>query len=128
MFPEHDLDLPYKGTVLKAAVDVIVHEFVDIEYGPKSTGRMLHHVKGYAKEVLSLGLFIILNFKMQSGRVMDLECSCSYGSGKLHVNTTEAMNLLVQLLNIVRPVEWRNITTCHIPLENWQMHPPTRYI
>ena len=42
MFHEHDLDLSDQGSVLKVAVDIIVHAFVDIEYSPKrniSTGR-----------------------------------------------------------------------------------------
>ena len=63
----------------KAAVDIIVHEFVDIEYyRPKRNKHM--------KKILVLGAFLIL--------VTDLECSdvgslCSYGSGKLNTPTTQ---------------------------------------
>ena len=93
MFPEHDQDPSDRGTVLKAAVDIIVLEFVDIEYIPnRRTGRFWIMSKNMLKRYCPLGSFV-LNFKMQSGRVMGLECSdvgslCFYGSGKLSTQTT----------------------------------------
>ncbi|KAL5467031.1 hypothetical protein EMCRGX_G031198 [Ephydatia muelleri] len=39
MFPEHDQDIPDKTTVLKSAVEIIVHEFVDIGFRPQRKGR-----------------------------------------------------------------------------------------
>ena len=64
MFCEHDLDLSDRGTVLKAAVDIIAHEFVYIEYSPKRNKdrkKILDHVQ---KRYCPLGSFT-LNFKMQ---------------------------------------------------------------
>ena len=69
MFPEHDLDIPDKITVLKSAFDILVHEFVDIEFRPQRKGRKQKsknnldhtedHTQEYAKELLSLGLFYL---------------------------------------------------------------------
>ena len=65
MFPEHDQDIPDKTTVLKSAVEIIVHEFVDIGFRPQRKGRKqkpkdnLDHTQEYAKELLSLGLFYL---------------------------------------------------------------------
>ena len=65
MFPEHDQDIPDKITVLKSAVDILVHDFVDIGFRPQRKGRKqqskdtLDHTLEYAKELLSLGLFYL---------------------------------------------------------------------
>lgn len=57
--PEHEqYDSSAKISIMKGAVSAIVHEYIDLHYGPTPKPKTcLDHTQEYAKEVLSLGLF-----------------------------------------------------------------------
>ena len=112
MFPEHDQDIPDKITVLKSAVDILVHNFVDIAQrkGRKQKSKdNLDHTQEYAKELLSLGLFY-LKFQdaiREGDGLRVLRCwklMFLWFRSTGHTNyTIEAMTLLVQYYFLFTP-------------------------
>ena len=58
--PDHeDHDIADKTTILLAAADLVVHQFVDISYGTSHKTAHLDHKQEYAKEVMTMGLFYL---------------------------------------------------------------------